>query len=250
MKCQCVVDLSFRYTWAVFQIELLSSGLSLSSESQSNAADKRLLDSLRQGLATEFPNPERIGCPGNALVKGIAQGKVPLIEAEPWLDHLGSCSPCFREFKEFRRQAATQRRRVLTLVATAAVLLFAVGGWLLVRARRSAEATDTAVLDLRERSVARGQTSSETGHAPLEIPRTAKHLVLDLPIGSKEGPYDVGLLTETGDQILRTTGMAQLHDHITELQVDVDLRSVRPGAYSLGVRQPSLEWTRYPIRVF
>src|SRR5208337_1730122 len=167
MKCQCVVGLSFSYTWAVFQIELIASGLSLSTESQSNAADKRLLDILRQGLATQFPNPERIGCPGNALLKGIAQGKVSLTEAEPWLDHLGSCSPCFQEFKESRSQSAIQRRRVLTWVATAAVLLFVLGGWLWVRARHSAEATDTAVLDLRERSVARGQSQSETGQARL-----------------------------------------------------------------------------------
>jgi hypothetical protein len=41
-----------------------------------------------------------------------------------------------------------------------------------------------------------------------------------------------------------------MHDHITDLRVDVDLSSVRPETYSLGVRQPSLEWTRYPIRVF
>jgi hypothetical protein len=250
MKCQCVVRLSFGYTGAVFQIELLASGLSLSSESKSNAADKRLLDILRRGLATEFPNPERIGCPGKALLKGIAQGKVSLTEAEPWLDHLGSCSPCFREFKEFRRQSAIQRRRFLTWVATAAVLLVAVGGWLWVRARHSVEATDTAVLDLRERSVARGQSQADAGQAPLEIPRTAKHLIVDLPIGSKEGTYDVGLLTGTGDQILRATGTAQLHDHITDLRVDVDLSGVQAGAYSLGIRQASLEWTRYPIRVF
>jgi hypothetical protein len=250
MKCQCVVRLSFSYTWAVFQIELLASGPSLSSESQSNAADKRLLDILRQGLATEFPNPERIGCPGNSLLKGIAQGKVSLTEAEPWLDHLGSCSPCFQEFKEFRRQSMIQRRRVLTwAAASAAVLLFAVGGWLWVRARHSVEATDTVVLDLRERSAARGQ-SQTVGQAPLEIPRSAKYLVLDLPIGSKEGPYDVGLLTDTGDQLLRATGMAELHDHTMGLRVDVDLSSIRPGKYSLGVRQPSLEWTRYPVRVY
>ena len=84
----------------------------------------------------------------------------------------------------------------------------------------------------------------------MEIPRTAKHLVLDLPIGSKEGTYDVGLLTETGNQILRATGTAQLHDHITDLRVDVDLSGVQAGAYSLGLRQAGLEWTRYPIRVF
>jgi hypothetical protein len=249
MKCQCVVRLSFSYTWAVFQIELLAGGPSLSSESQTNAADKRLLDILRQGLATEFPNPERIGCPGKALLKGIAQGKVSLTEAEPWLDHLGSCSPCFQEFKQFRAQSALQRRQMLAWVATAALLLFAVGGWLWVRGRHSVETTDTAVLDLRERSVARGQGQSETGHAPLEIPRTAKHLILDLPIGSKEGPYEIGLLTETGDQILLATGIAQLHDHITDLRVDIDLSEVQAGAYSLGVRQPNLAWTQYPIRV-
>jgi hypothetical protein len=120
---------------------------------------------------------------------------------------------------------------------------------LLLRTRPSAQTTDTAVLDLRDRSVVRGQNPSETGQAPLEISRSAKHLVLDLPIGSKEGPYDVGLLTETGDQIFRATGTAQLHDHVIGLRVDVDVKSVPPGAYSLGVRQPGLEWSRYPIRV-
>jgi hypothetical protein len=209
-----------------------------------------LLEILQQGLATEFPNPERIGCPGSSLLKGIAQGKVSLTEVEPWLDHLGSCSPCFREFKEFRRQSTNQRRRVLTLVATAAVLLFAVGGWLWVRARHSVQTTETAVLDLRDRSVVRGQSPSDTGQAPLEIPRTTKHLVLDLPIGSKEGPYDVRLITATGDELLRVTGTAELHDHINRLQVDADFNSIRPGTYSLGVRQAGLEWSRYPVRVF
>lgn len=206
-----------------------------------------MLDILRRGLAKEFPNPERIGCPGTSLLKGIAQGQVSLTEAEPWLDHLGSCSPCFQEFNEFRRQS-TQRRHVLTLIATAAVLLFAVGGWLWVRARHSVEATDTAILDLRERSVARGQTPSES--APLQISRTTKHLVLELPIGSREGPYDVGLLTETGDEVLRATGMAKMDDHITDLRVEIDFGGVQKGTYSLGLRQPGLEWTRYPIRVF
>jgi hypothetical protein len=119
----------------------------------------------------------------------------------------------------------------------------------LLRTRPPAQTTDTAVLDLRDRSVVRGQNPSETGQAPLQIPRSAKQLVLDLPIGSKEGPYDVVLLTETGDQILRATGTAQLHDHVTSLRVDVDVRSVPPGAYFLGVRQPGLEWSRYPIRL-
>ena len=139
---------------------------------------------------------------------------------------------------------------MLTLVATAAVLLFAIGGWLWVRARHSAQSTETAVLDLRDRSVVRGQNPPDTGQAPLEIPRTAKHLVLDLPIGSKEGPYDVGLITDTGEMLLRAIGTAELRDHTNRLRIDVDLSGIGPGTYSLVVRQPSLEWTRYPVRVF
>ena len=205
---------------------------------------------LARGLSREFPNPERVGCPDSSILRGIASHKLPLSQAAPWFDHLSACSPCFQDFNKFRREAVGQRHRIQVWLAAAAVLLFAFGGLLWVRSRVLPHATDVAVLDLRDRSVARGQNPSETGQAPLEIPRTAKHLVLDLPIGSKEGPYDVGLFSETGDQIFRTTGMAQLQNHVTSLRVDLDLRSVHPGAYSLGVRQPGLEWTLYPIRVF
>lgn len=211
--------------------------------------EKRILDVLARGLSREFPNPERVGCPDSSTLRGIASHKLSLAQAEPWFDHLSSCSPCFQDFTKFRREAAGQRRRIQVWLAAAAVLLLAVGGSLWLRTRPSVEATDTAVLDLRERSVGRGQSPSETGQAPLQILRSAKHLVLDLPIGSKEGPYDVVLLTETGDQILRVTGTAQLHDHVTGLRVDVDVRSVPPGPYFLGVRHPGLEWSRYPIRL-
>ena len=101
MKCQCVEGPSFTYTWAVFQIELIASGLSLSSESQSNAADKRLLDILRQGLATEFPNSERIGCPGNALLKGIAQGKCPSLKLSLGSTTSGHAVPVFKNSRSF-----------------------------------------------------------------------------------------------------------------------------------------------------
>jgi hypothetical protein len=134
-------------------------------------------------------------------------------------------------------------------VAVAAVLVFAVAGWLWVETRPSVKATDTAVLDLRERSVARGRNPSETGQSPLEIPRTAKHLILDLPIGSKEGRYDVTLLSDTGDEILRAAATAQLEDHAVILRADVDLTRVESASYFIGYRQAGLEWTRFPIRV-
>jgi hypothetical protein len=223
--------------------------ISLSSKINSGEADQRLLDILRQGLAKEFPNPDRIGCPGSALLNRIAQGRVSLTELEPWLEHLGACSPCFQEFTQFRKQAAMRRRRVQVWLAAAAVVVFAVTGWLWMRTRPSVQ-TASVTLDLRERSVSRGQNPADTAQPPLEIPHGARHLTVEMPIGSKEGSYDVALFSDTGDEVLRAAGIAQLENHVVILRADVDLAGVRPGPYSLGLRQPDLEWTRFPVRVF
>ena len=221
----------------------------LKQQEEFNVEEKRILDLLSRGLSQDFPNPQRVGCPDSAMLKGIALHKVPLAEADPWLDHFSSCSPCFQEFTQFRKQAVDGRRRAQLWLAAAAVLLFAVAGWLWVRTRPSVQTSATVVLDLRERSVARGENSAETKQLALEIPRTAKHLVMDLPIGSKEGSYDLALLNEAGDEVLRATGTATLENQIVILRADIDIGNVSAGFYFLGVRQPGLEWSRYPTRV-
>jgi hypothetical protein len=208
-----------------------------------------MLDLLSRGLSQDFPNPQRVGCPDSAMLKGIAFHKVPLAEADPWLDHFSSCSPCFQEFTQFRKQAVDGRRRAQLWLAAVAVLLFAVAGWLWVHSRPSVQTAATVVLDLRERSVSRGENSADTKQLALEIPRTAKHLVIDLPIGSKEGNYDLAFLNEAGNELSRATGTARLEDHIVILRADIDIRNLSPGLYFLGLRQPGPEWRRYPTRV-
>jgi hypothetical protein len=222
----------------------------LSDKEEFNKDEKRVLDLLSRGLSREFPNPQRVGCPDSAVLRGIAFRKLRLAEVDKWLDHLGSCSPCYQEFTELRKEAASQRRRTQAWIAVAAVLLLAVTGWLWVRIHHQVPPPETAVLDLRELSVARGQNPSQPNQHPLDISRSAKHLILDLPIGSKEGRYDVALLSESGNQIQSATGTAQLQNHVVTLQTDVDVSNVQPGLYLLALRQPGLEWTRYPIRVF
>ena len=41
-----------------------------------------------------------------------------------------------------------------------------------------------------------------------------------------------------------------IEDHIVVLRAEVDLTSISEGSYFLGLRQPGLEWMRFPIRVF
>jgi hypothetical protein len=182
------------------------------------------------------------------VLRGIATHKVPLSEADRWLTHFSSCSPCFQEFTQFRKQAV-ERRRTQVWLAAAAVLIFAVAGWLWVRARPSVQTSATVVLDLRERSLARGENPKGATDVALEIPRTARHLILELPIGSKEGSYDLALLNEAGDEVSRATGTATLEDYVVILRADIDIRNLSPGFYFIGLRQLGPEWSRYPSRV-
>ena len=142
-----------------------------------------------------------------------------------------------------------QRRRTQVWLAAAAVLIFAVAAWLWVRTRPPAQTAAVALLDLRGRATVRGENPPETSQPPLNVPRNAKTLNLELPIGSNEGPYEVALLDPSGAELFRTSGTAKLEDHIVVLKADADLAAVSPGSYFLGLRQAGLEWMRFPVRV-
>src|ERR1700723_1302932 len=233
-----------------FFCETISTGsrLVLKAQEEFNGEEKRILDLLGKGLSQDFPNPQRVGCPDSPIFRGIADHKVPLSEADRWLNHFNSCSPCFQEFTRFRKQAV-ERRRSQVWLAAAAGLIFALAGWLWVRNRPSPQISATVVRDLREPPTAQRETPAGPKKVALEIPRTARHLIVPLPIGSKEGRYDLALLNEAGDEVSRATGTATLEDHVVILRADIDIRNLSPGFYFVGLRQLGPEWSRYPTHV-
>jgi hypothetical protein len=208
--------------------------------------EKRILDALGRGLLKEFPNPERAGCPGSDVLRRIASHEMPLTEAEKWLDHLTSCSPCYGDFSQF--QAGYRQRRMRTALAIAASILIVVGvaGWALFFKQKGSPGVQTAVLDLRNRSVPRGGEANP-GEQPLEVSRGVKRLNVYLPLGSAEGPYEMRIATTTGSAVFSTTGVASLKDGITSLEPVIDLSSVSPGQYFLQVRRPNSEWNSYAL---
>ena len=50
------------------------------------------------------------GCPGREVVAAIAAHRMPLSQAEPYLDHLTSCSPAIAIFGSFRSSTGNGRR--------------------------------------------------------------------------------------------------------------------------------------------
>jgi hypothetical protein len=212
----------------------------------SEREEKRILDALGRGLLTEYPNPDRTGCPGSDVLRKIASHEMPLDEAERWLVHVTSCSPCYADFSQF--QAGYRNRRTRTILAIAASILVVAGiaGWALLFRQRGPIVAQTAVLDLRNRSVPRGGEPNRD-EQPLEVSRAVRHLNVYLPLGSAEGPYEMRIATTTGSAVFNTTGVASLKDGVTSIQAVVDLSSASPGQNVFQVRRPDSEWNSYPL---
>lgn len=220
--------------------------VALNAKGYSDRDEKRILAALGRGLLKDFPNPDRAGCPGSDVLKRIASHEMPLAEAEKWLDHLTSCSPCYRDFSEL--QAGDRRRRMQTILAIAASILIVVGvaGWALFFKKNGPPVVQTAVLDLRNRSVPRGGEMNPD-QQPLEVSRRVRRLIVYLPLGSAEGPYEMRITTTTGSAVLTTGGVAFLKDGLTSIQAVIDLSSASSGQYVFQVRRPDSEWNSYPL---
>jgi len=218
----------------------------LNAKEYSERDEKRILDALGRGLLKQFPNPDRAGCPGSDVLRKIASHEMPLPEAEKWLDHLTSCSPCYRDFSEL--QAGHRHRRMQTILAIAASILIVVGvvGWALFFKQKGPPVVQTAVLDLRNRSAPRGGEPNP-GEQPLEVSRAAVEWNIYLPLGSSEGSYEVRIVAPSGETITATSGNAKLTDRSTVLIVALNISSVSRGACVLQVRKTGLEWSSYPI---
>lgn len=208
--------------------------------------ERRLLDALGRGLLKEFPNPERTGCPGRDVLKRIVSRRMPLAEAEKWLDHLGSCSPCYGDYSQVREGYEVCRKRTMLTMAASVLIAAGIAGWVLLQRHNETVVAERAVLDLRNRSVARG-TETNLDEQPLEISRAATHLNIYLPLGSADGPYDVRIVTTSGESLLNASGEARLNQGLTSLEVAVSLSSSRQGRFVLQIRKAGSEWNSYSI---
>ncbi len=171
---------------------------------------------------------------------------MPLSEAEKWLDHLGSCSPCYRDFSELRKVREVQRRRTLFAIAAGILVAVGIAGWVLIQKHNETLVAQTSVIDLRSRSVSRSPEPNP-GEQPLELRRGFSQLNIYLPLGSPEGVYEVRIVTTSGDSLLNTGGMAQLNDGVTSLQVRGNVLIERPGQYILQIRKAPSVWNSYPL---
>jgi len=71
--------------------------------------------------------------------------------------------------------------------------------------------------------------------------RWTRHLILDLPAGSKPGiEEEIGIFSETDVEILDATAMARSENRVVYVEVNIDVSRFEPGEYFLGVGSPVL----------
>jgi hypothetical protein len=69
-------------------------------------SEKDLIDAFENLVHRDFPNPERVGCPGREVLAQLA--RLPSdIEPSQLLAHVRKCAPCFDELKDLRKSRAS-----------------------------------------------------------------------------------------------------------------------------------------------
>ena len=222
----------------------------MSDQPLTKREERRLIGAYqRLVLGGEFPNPNRAGCPGSEILKSMAFRTLGQEQVLDSVEHLATCSPCFREYTEFRKQVEWRRNAAYIGVAAAVLVVLSFTLWGL---RSSHSVVITAhshvVADLRGRLTLRGEQGTEPGTGPLVFKRGIDEVSIYLPEGSRAGPYEVAVFREDlGETLVSTTSQATSEKGMTALNATVDLSRIPSGRYLFGIRLPGIEWSYYPM---
>lgn len=227
-------------------------------EESPHARYERLKKQLQASILEEYPNPERKGCPGDAVLKELASRPLDdnLDRDSNW-HHVTHCSECYREFLGFRSEVKG-RQNIRWARATWAVAagLFVVGAVAFFLAHRAqspglgspriiARVFRPRLVDLEGRAMTRSDESKKE-IKPILLGREPEELTIRLPFGSKAGTYEVQLLKSADHPLLSFTGEATIQNGVTALTAKVDLSPYEPGRYFIGLRRLPWDWTYYP----
>jgi hypothetical protein len=224
-------------------------------EESPQAKYDRLKRQLQDSILNEYPNPERKGCPGDSIVRSLAErASDEDIENDRNWHHLTHCSECYREFLDLRlrMKGDAKRRNLLVRLGAAAVLVLAIGlfFWYGRRTGPTPQRPQNAELAYSKVTIdIPAMTRSETarGNSPIVLQPKPTELTVNFPVGSKAGEYEFRLLKD-GQQIFAARAAAILNG-ITAFTIKVDLSAVPSGSYSMSVQQPPWDWTYVPVIV-
>ncbi len=108
--------------------------------------EQKLLEGGKHFFSTAFPNPDRIGCPPQEILKAMALRQYDGKKARQWDDHMSHCSPCFNDFVALREGARKPAKLRWIAVPAAVVLVAAVAVWVWSAGRGSHQAKNENIV--------------------------------------------------------------------------------------------------------
>jgi hypothetical protein len=245
---------------------------------------------MKDFLQETFPNPERKGCPDDKTIEALAEDRLPTDHpARLHVGSCSECYAEYRHYRldwEESKAAADPRPidsgsgpienrplntaqvtkrwrfRAVPLAWAASLIVMCSGGYLAFRHYHSANAPAAQVassqpvdakVDLFNNGTLRGADDDTTPLQEVSLPAAIVHLSVVLPRFSEAGSYRVNVSTDkTGSQIVASgTGNAVERDgDKVSLNVTLDLRGAKPGAYFLAtVRGTDNGTYYYPLKI-
>lgn len=215
-------------------------------------------DPIEQLLLTAYPNPERKGCPGRAVLESLANQERD--QSDPNWYHIWHCSPCFAEFKELRdarwerERLQAQRRKWATWSAiAAAACVAAIIAFFTVRSFRAPAPPQIAEITINLFNVeAQRGAGQETKIELPALPRATDNVHVILPRFSEAGTYTVAVLRSkhSGSALAVAKSKTVSNGPKLELNVRFNLASAPAGDYLLGTRFDDGDLVYYyPLKV-
>ena len=213
---------------------------------------------IKQFFLETNPNPSRLGCPGNTVLRSMAAGTLPV--TDPARLHLSACSPCFAEFlalqeaKHTIAKPAAKARLWIAAAAVAACVLFTVWATRHNTPPSPFTTRELAVLDrtvdLSYQGPVRGRASSPTSPDPVLLPAALVRLTVMLPVASDGGQYQIAVTRDQDGNKILASAIAQSAGEGPRKTVTVvlDLRAAQ-GTLFLRTTDRNHVSYLYPMRI-
>jgi hypothetical protein len=237
----------------------------MKNEQKPTREERELLELFAKSALNDYPNPERLGCPGEAFLRQLATDRKSVPITDPRLDHVVHCSPCFRELSELKDQISTPPKAVRPqqllrfLAYAAAVGVISVPtAWMLrhpkdVSPKLNNNAGGRAMMmNFAAGSPDRGGSDDEIIPAVIqEYPREPLVVSIGLPRGSESGDYQFELRQPANDAVvLRGSGTATISKGLTTFSLLLDLSKIPSGTYDARVRHlPLGAWQDLTVQI-
>ena len=194
-------------------------------------------------------------CPDEGFLRDLARKSKSIALSDPRIDHTATCPNCMNRLLTLRQERQSQRRKLTwTLAGATCVVLVAglIGLWRYEnRQQMLAQAPPVAeTVDLWNAATYRGQQPGQL--QAVLLPAARVHLTIILPRFSLAGQYLVAVTRDqNGNGVVgEGTAATVASGSQQKVSVDLDLRSVKTGAYFLSTTHEQDQTAYYyPLQI-